>query len=82
LDLEDLTDGEREVIALALTIKTADEVRAMAKLAMDRQGPYLAQKSATGLAEGYLAEGKHAEAAAWSAVGLVIRDMVKRRPLN
>jgi hypothetical protein len=78
--LRDLTAGEREVLTLALTVKTEDELIAFAVAAIKQEGAAQAEAGATGLAQKEQNEGHDLTAAVWFAVGFIIREMVRPSP--
>jgi len=83
--LGDLTDGERELLQLALRVRTIDDLIEMARASVQKYGDTLAQAAAAKNSEEALDAGHTVEAALWFAVAWIIGESSKagaRRRLN
>jgi hypothetical protein len=74
-----LTDGEREMIAIAQSALSKDELFILANKAVELHGEG-AHTNASALSEKLLNEGDLTRAAVWFTVSLIVRQSLSRTP--
>jgi hypothetical protein len=79
LAAENLTDGEREMIAIAQAALSEDELFILANKAIELHGED-AHSSASAHSEKLLNEGDVTRAAVWFTVSLIVQETLKRTP--